>query len=462
MTGKAFGARFSWIMSGAVVLLVGVSLLSPLVLELALERWFVQRGADSADIADVDLNVLLGTASVEGLEVRLDDRTVLSDSDVDVDLSWAALFEHGIVLERAVLEGVRVEIEVLDDGQLRIGSFLMGSDQTVVNIDEAASNEPWWTRVERLVLRDGVLRFRGHGVHVSVELDEVTMVDISTEPGGKPGSIQAAGRLNGAPMTVDAAVNHVWPADIAGSVSVEGLDLATVSGPLGGIGADLSGSMSASGGFVVRGATDDSVRFEYSGSARLNNARLVSDLIGASGDSVDWQGDLALESSAVDSGVDLQLSGQLEGARLLVELPRRGIRLAQREWLIDGEVKVGRGVNHAATLGAFAGTATDIRLSDSERDLEFVAADKLVADAVRFDGAGLVEMDTLALSAVALSDPNTGDSGPSFKKVWFEGVTLHDSLIEPPRKSRLTSVRVSEDDRRLLEKIAERLGLSID
>jgi len=117
---RVFGTRFSLILVCALGLFAVVAILLPLILEAVLERWLVQRGADSAEIADVDLNPFSGDVSVEGLRVRLDDRTVLANSDVDVDLSWQALFQREASIESAVLEGVIVEIEVREDGLVRI------------------------------------------------------------------------------------------------------------------------------------------------------------------------------------------------------------------------------------------------------------------------------------------------------------------------------------------------------
>mgnify|MGYP000438122744 CR=1 FL=1 len=122
----------SWfrVISVFVIIIVLILTALPFIISNTMKSWLLENVADSVSIENIDFNPFTGTATVYGLDVRINDHTVISSSRVYLDVSLAALFKKGIIIKTAALDKVRVTIEQTADGKLRIGSLLISSNKT--------------------------------------------------------------------------------------------------------------------------------------------------------------------------------------------------------------------------------------------------------------------------------------------------------------------------------------------
>ncbi len=318
-----------------VALAVAILLISlPYAARYAVTNWLEENGADKASIKDVDINIFTGKMSLEGMDVRYDGRTVIADSDVDIDIAILPLFSRQATVQSAKLSGVHLEVESRPEGGLRIGSVTTGA-KTNKPADQAAADEkkrPWWLLVETLQLTDSTVRYISPELTSDIKLKDLVVENLFTGPATSPARIKFDGDVDGAAVSLTAAGTFT-PANIkaSGQVKISGAGVSRYAGIIKAPVKALQSKLAVDGTYAFS-FSEGSVRgANYNGAIELTQTKLETEQLQGDFDKTSWQGRLDFkpgESAAHLVAID----GTLTGEKLILDLPEQqhtGLQLLQ-------------------------------------------------------------------------------------------------------------------------------------
>jgi hypothetical protein len=205
-----------------LLVVLAVALAARMALPAVLRPIFATRAGDALQaevtIGDLDLGLLRGRVVLEDVAVRpraaagaaapQDTESAVAWKRLAVGIRWLPLLGKTVRLRELRLESPRVALDRRESGQLSLLSFGRGEappapaetasepppakDSEVGAETEAAPEDGWEFGLDRLVLRDGRLRFRDFTVRetepVDVTLEAVDVEDVALRPGvyGEP------------------------------------------------------------------------------------------------------------------------------------------------------------------------------------------------------------------------------------------------------------------------------------
>lgn len=353
-----------WVTAGLLILAL-VLVLVPIGARHALERWLLDNGADSAQVADVDINPFLGVAELDGLDVRIDGRTVLSDATIHLDLDWLALWSKGIVLEGATLRGVTVDIEQLAGNRWRIGSLVIGGeDSSPPTIDEEIERQlAWWLGLDRVELVESSIHFKGLGIDATLWLDDLRLANFHSRPEQIDAALRVAARFNEAPLRLDLAIAQLHPVmRVDGTLAIDALALDQLAGLGGELLDSLAGRFDLDGKLSLMTTADGELEATYTGATRLVQSVITTQTIEAGVD-LSWDGSARFASGPAGGKQGLALDGRLETTGLRFTSADGTLRTAAESMDWQGRLDYARGANGTPNLrldGRLGGTAFDV------------------------------------------------------------------------------------------------------
>lgn len=196
MNDQPTSRRRRWPLLLLAIVAVGVA-----VARLALPgvvRWLVLREAGAlaarVSIDDVDLALWRGRLTLAGVEIRDlqpprsgPDDPLLRCRRLAATWSWGPLLRRRLQVVQLELDGPRVALDRLADGNLNLAALL--PKPTAAAVPPART---WTVAVDHLLLSDGGLRFRDlavpDGLPIEATVDRIDVARLAFEPGvfGKP------------------------------------------------------------------------------------------------------------------------------------------------------------------------------------------------------------------------------------------------------------------------------------
>ena len=329
-----------WIVTGSVLALLAVLVLFllPLGIQYSLSKWLLSKGADTAVINRVRFNPFLGTMSLEGVTVKIGDRTVLSDSDIQLDINMLALLKKEAILEKSTLAGVTLDIERYEDGRMRIGSY---TTTTGTEEEESASKTPWFFAANQIEMANCTIRFRMVDLDLTLHVDTARLIKFTTAPGDKSGSFYLAGTINGTPLVIDLETLRILPDLVClGKIKVERFALDNLADLLGPTLDPFSGAASIDGKVQFRMTDLGDIFVDYDGMLEVDNGNIGGTSYHVKGAPVRWQQGTIHFAMTEKEGIDIDVNGRLTGNKVEVILPDPTLHVQGPEVDINGQVKV--------------------------------------------------------------------------------------------------------------------------
>jgi len=210
----------------AVLFVTLVLLLLPVAGKFYLTKWLLDNGADTAVIEKIRLNPFTGKASLEGINVVLGDTTVLSNADILVDIGLMSLFKKQADIEKTVLDGVTLDIELYEDGRMRFGSYTTSLSTAETPTESEDSTISWVIMARQVTMSNCRVHFKMPGLNMTLQVDDASLVKFTTAPRDKSGAFTLNGSVNGTPVALNLTTLRILPEIIAqGTVKVDGLEL---------------------------------------------------------------------------------------------------------------------------------------------------------------------------------------------------------------------------------------------
>ena len=308
-----------------IIIVIALTLTAlPLVIGKAMKSWLLENGADNVDILNIDFNPFTGTAAVNGLDVRIADQAVISNSLVYVDVSLAALFKKGFALENARMEKLQIDIEQSADGKLRIGSLVIdpGKKPDKEIKEEIKEEISWWLGLGTVTLNECTIKYRSPKLTTTIYIDELLIKDLSTKPGEQSANLKITARLNNADIKTDIKLHQLSPGVKAdGDLSIQNINLQEFSGLTTETLDTLTGMINLSGNLAFTTSPDSNLDIQYAGKTVVSAGEVSSKDFAVAGSELEWDGVISFLMQSGGSHQTIKLDGRLGGSELIVALP---------------------------------------------------------------------------------------------------------------------------------------------
>ena len=207
--------RWVWVL-GAVLLLRAAL---PLVLRPIVAGQASKALHARVEIGDLDLSLLRGGIALEDVAVRPATATpdapggelpLVAWKRFALQVRWLPLLRRTVRLRRVELESPRVAVDRLPGGDFNLAALVPAAPAAPAEEKPPPSRASWGFGVDKLVLRDGWLRFRDLTIEdmepVDLYLDAIEVADIALEPTlyEEPSRIHLEMRLDEGTLRLDA------------------------------------------------------------------------------------------------------------------------------------------------------------------------------------------------------------------------------------------------------------------
>ncbi len=290
------------------VLVITFVVLLPVGVKMYVTSWLKNNGADTADINDIDINLFTGTLRLKGVDIKKGDKVVFGNSDIMVDIGLKNLFKKNVLLERASLSDVVLDIEQSPKGDLRIASYSSKASTTDTKTEELPSEPSAWTFTAKMINLDNVaVRYAMPDLTVNAQIDHMVLERFTTASGPFNGMLELVGQLNGSPvkLTLDKL-------DVRHGVAVSG-DISITDFRLDNLAAILKKSADIEA-FTGKAGLDGKINFQldeegkiltdYDGIIQVEGLDLALQGTSVSG-SVKWQGKSNVQVNKGETDADI-------------------------------------------------------------------------------------------------------------------------------------------------------------
>ncbi len=354
-TRKSF-LKNKWTLTAAgTTLFLGIALLLlPVIAKYYIIKQVVENGADTAVIDKLRINLFAGRISLEGVDVTLGGRTVLSNQDIYFDVGILSLFKKHAVIEKAVLDGVTLEIELYQDGRMRFGSYTTGASADGTPTQPENQAKPWVTQAQTVTMSNCRVHFKMPDLDLTLQVDKASLVKFTTAPGDKSGTFSLSGTVNGTPIKLNLSTLRVEPDIIAGGgIQVDGLELDNLADFLKPYLAPFTGRASVDGTALFKRSVSGDISVDYDGMIGLERGHIGGDSFSVQGAPVRWEkGPIHFELTE-EKGIVIDVDGSLTGKDIAVDIPDPVIKIREPAVAIDGRVQVL--INDEVTVDTCAG-----------------------------------------------------------------------------------------------------------
>jgi len=345
-----------WVLTLAgTALFLGISLLLlPVIAKYYITKQIVENGADTAVIDKLRINLFAGRIALEGVDVTLGGRTVLSNQDINFDIGMMSLFKKQAEIEKAALDGLTLEIELYQDGRMRFGSYTSTPAAPDTLEEPEGTAKPWVAQANQVTMSNCRIHFKTPDLDLTLQVDEASLVRFTTAPGDKPGTFSLSGSVNGTPVRLNLNSLRVKPDIIAGGrIQVDGFELDNLANFLKPYLAPFTGRASVDGTAMFKRSVSGDIFIDYDGMIELEQGHIGGNTFSVQGAPVRWEkGPIHFERTE-KKGIVIDIDGSLTGKELAVDIPDPVIKIREPAVAIDGKVQVL--INDEVTVDTCAG-----------------------------------------------------------------------------------------------------------
>ncbi len=357
--------RKRWPKVIAVLVLLAVAFVTalPYGIQYGLERWLVSNGAQSAEIEKVRINLFAGIATVDGLKVKLNDNVVIGDEGMHLNFALSSLFKKEGHLQTGTLSGLILDIELSDDGSLRIGSITTPLSSEPEDPSSPAENGSWFFRADYVELKDCLVRFTMPKLKTKVHIEHAVASNLFTGVPDQPAHLELQGTVNGTPLSLELDRIELNPGRVTGGhIKVDGYKLEYLQELLAEYLDPFAGSVSLDGKIQVSLAEDNSIAARYEGIINAVGTDIGNPDFSTKSPSVTYKGSVQYEQDA-DINIVIDVDGILQGEKVAVGVPVADLNLLENQLLLEGKTQV------SITDGVAVVTDADLSLSDFSLNL---------------------------------------------------------------------------------------------
>jgi hypothetical protein len=423
------------------VVIIAILIAIPLVAKQQLTKYLLENGADYAAIKDIDFNPFAGSFVLDGMDVKVADKTVMSDSTVQLDLSWRSVFQKGIVLEKVKLRGVTVEIEQLPEQRWRVGSLIFGASGE--GQEEAKKEISWWLGLGKFELKESRIRIISPRLDAVLHLDNITIDSFDNRPGDIDTNIAAKLRLNESPLNADINLTQLTPAlNMKGTLDLGHINLADLSGLAGETLQTLNGLVDAKGSFGLKSDPSSGTDASYKGIVEARNTEISGSAFTTTGDVTRWDGDFELAMKDGNTSQRANISGSLNTAAPAVKLPGQNLDASSGSINWQGDIEyTGTGSNRGVRInGQLDGKEIAVSMIEQNMNIHQRSVSAATALELKF---GADTSDVAGTAALQLDGLSVTDTAKQLVLLAFESLGINGVTAESLQKASIADITMT-------------------
>lgn len=413
-------------MSGGAVLLICLFfLLLPFGVKYYLTSWLEDNGADSAELESLWFNPFTGRLTLGKLDVRRGGKSLVSHSDITLDVGIQSLFQHDFRIESAEYENLVLDLEQYKDGRWRFGSYTMaaGGRQEAEPKTELSESAPWGLLADRIVLAKCRLKLKTALYKVDFFIDHAELEKFTTHAGEQAGKFSLTGSLNGAGVEIKLDNIKVVPQlEISGDIRVAEFDLDNLSLLLADVLQSISGKVGINGRLHL--TSGDDILVDYDGSITVTDPLVGNSVFLVQGGRLSWQGKTHFAGPA-EGDMVVDLDGLLASEDFSFQLPQTEFRLQEKKIDIEGKsgIRIGDDVRVESDASIHL-QSTDCLLPGLKiADDSLLWQGKVVYTTADNDKKLPVALDgRISLDGFSLSDGDGQTTTAAFENVTVDGL----------------------------------------
>ncbi len=361
--------RWPRVVAVIALLVAGLLMALPHVVRFSAQRWLENNGAQSAEINKVRLNLFAGTASINGLQVKLDNDVVLGDADLNLNIRLISLFKKVAHLETGVLSGLILDVELGEDGSLRIGSISIpaSSDETTPEEPAEPADVSWFFRATNVQLTDCLIRFKMPGLEHNIYVKKAVLQNLFSGVSSEPAHLELEGTINDTPisLTLDRIeISSKSDRVTSGHIKIDGYKLDNLQELLKDALDSFTGSVALDGKIQASIDGDGTLAAQYTGALNVDDANIGNSDFSVTGPSVSYNGTIGYEQDK-DLNMVIDVDGMLEGTETALKVPVADLDMLEKQLQIKGKTRV----SISKEIDVTVATDADLTLGEFTLDL---------------------------------------------------------------------------------------------
>ena len=401
----------------------------PLLIEKLTERWLAEQSGNQVEVQNVDFNPFTGILRLEGVTIRIDDRTPLSFASAELNLAWLPLWEKHIQVQSIALTGFNMVVR--NEDVLKIGGIplpVSGADTTPTEPSPAPA-KAWVAGIQQLELNDFTLLYHDRDLHGTVHIDTLSLSNLAQWTPEQAAQLDYRGSINDAPVTLSATLKpFATTASYNGTLSIEKLDLSAIEPLLQPTLKKLAGLVSLGGDFSIE-QNESTLRVRHDGTLSVHDVELVHPQAHVLNQAIDWSGKTELDVATGPGTLQLGNKGKLTLAKLDLELPDNGLKVVHDALQLDGTFSFDNSAEQPAVeLSADIGIDT-LAISAPEKDVDLINAARMHIAGLHFTAPQQVEAEDITLDDISLGRSVSAQQGKESGQAFFKAEQLRISKL---------------------------------
>jgi len=412
-----FSSRWFIVSLVILILVLGILVGTPLLIERLAEQWLEQHGGDQVEVEDVDFNPFTGILRLDDVSVQVQDRTPLSFATAELNLAWLPLFSRHIQVQSIELTGFRMVVR--NEDVLRIGGIQLPSGEPDTATDEPADESSHWAAgIDTLGLHDFTLLYHDRNIHSTVYIDSLQLSDLTQWTPEQPARLDFKGSINNAPITIKATLAPFSATPVySGSLTIEDLNLSDFESLTQPALEKLAGLVSLKGDFNIK-QNEQTLHVQHDGTLTASEIAVSHPSARIANQASSWTGTTDLTVATGESSLQLQNEGKLNIGRLSVDLPANKLKVVHDNLVLDGTFKL---VDNESGQDISLFADIDISKPDlmaPEKEMDLIAADRFQIKGLALDNlqqfkAEKITVDTLNIGRL-ITSPQDANKNEAF------------------------------------------------
>jgi|GEM_PF-6371705 len=433
--------RRYWLAACLVLLASLVLVLLPYGLQWGLTRWLVDRGAESAKVADVDFNPFTGRLVVEGLSAERPQVGQLTFERVEARIDWWPLWKRRIHLQSLSLENSSFDLIVADDGALTVGPLVFPPQAKKAE----STKESWAFGVEDIALKEIHVDYRGPFLERTLDVREFntdalvswrpeTLSRFKLQVALGEGFIRLEGQ--GRPFSKDRPLQTEVKID---AFALDWLAPLLQRRGFEGMAATLGGDVRVR--FGLQEGLGGGPHLEIDGELQLNGIRGRSEALYLRDGSLAWQGLLQWNGEGRGDKPLVALEGQAVAGEVDLEFSSAKLRWRQKELSVGGTLAHSGDPGFPGMKMEVEADAAGLRIDDLEREGRLLEAERIEIPVLTMEGPDRISAEKLASTGLKLLERSAPAKGAEDSSFIF---SLRKLTAKGPRLDDLNRLAVSE------------------
>jgi len=300
------------ILASLLTAFLAVIILLPHVIGYLVRDWFNHNGAQQTQVEDVNFNLFTGKLEFSNLRVSVADDYTLKLKSAWANSDWLPLFEKTFYIKELYIQDTDIIIEQTPEGAMRVAGVNLPQADTTTP-EPADTSTAWGFGVEKLNIMNTRITYKQPELSINLEIESALLAALHSTS-TQPAQFQLAGKLNGAPLSIDARLQpFTEQATVDAGIKLQALpltDFQQIAKQHVGL---ESGALSLDINLKASYEPKTGARLDEQGKIMLANIAISQAGAQVTANEISWQGTFHTLLDNANQPADLTLAGALDG-----------------------------------------------------------------------------------------------------------------------------------------------------